>query len=104
MLAKLLEVRIGDEVIPIMAIDMRDDTGKDRGWLLQRAGYSYGLKPDIIAFELETQTAVRFFVWGRHLRNYLPAAWYSLKDGDVVDIDHLDRNIPEVRKSARYDV
>lgn len=91
MLAKLLEVCVGDESIPIMAIDMRDNTGKDRRRLLEQAGFLQGVSsPSVIAFVMENQTAVQFYVWGRFMaRDWLPAYWSNLKDGDIIDVKYV---------------
>ncbi len=102
MRAKLLEVRVGEEVIPIMVVDTKDDTGSAREWLLRRSGYRDG--GQMIAIVLEIQQHISSYAWGKAVREYIQAFWSQLDDGDVIDVDWLRKIITEPRNSARYEV
>lgn len=113
--AKILEIRDEATFIPVLAVDMNPGTlaadyeaAKIQRYYLRRCGYPCDGKPNIAITHLSAD-GMPFcndsYWWGGRTypvaHKYIIEHWHELKDGDVVDVQHILGETPEPKKSER---
>lgn len=99
MTTKLLEIRDRGTFIPALAIEV---SGAD-GYLMRRAGFQSAI---IYLIALATQKACYDpYNWGNRTMNtahqYIEREWYTLNDGDVVDVEFILGETTDPKRSEQ---
>ena len=92
MLTKLLEIRDEGTCIPAMATEAIASNPAQRA-ILNRAGYGEG-RCIILQHLHKGKATYNAFDWGHdrtyhHAHLYIIDNWNTLKDGDVIDVQHI---------------
>jgi hypothetical protein len=131
MQAKALEVRDEGTFIPVLAVDMNpgrpypengvmsEDELKQsladfrrRSFLLRRVGYPCDGRPNVILTRLsgDGQATNDYYAWKGDARTfptahkYIIENWATLRDGDVIDVQHILGETKVPKKSERETV
>ena len=110
MKVKVLELRDEGTFIPLLCVDMNPDLPNEaQRYLLRRCGYPCDLRPNIAITHLSAdghKCSNDPYYWGGRTypvaHNYIIEHWYELKDGDVIDVQHILGETSERKKSERF--
>lgn len=106
MRCRIFEVRLGDDVYSVMALEMSDEVSEMRVWLLGRAGFKRDQPNQYQVTILDTEESHFDFKdwsesWQRNLHKYVEEQFNHIYDGKVIDLDHLMAERDSPRLSSR---
>lgn len=104
---KTLEVRDRATFIPVFAIKVKEDN-PNQTYLLGRAGYHSPIHPILLVDPRGSGRAVADpYDWGNRTwtvaHDYIEKHYDTLKDGDVIDVEHILGETTKKKRSERFD-
>ena len=109
MITKMLEIRDIATFIPVLCVDMNpeDVASRDEHYLLRRAGYPCDGNPIVLMTRADGgKPHYDPYNWGdrtMHVAHlYIAEHWGELRDGDVVDVEFILKEVEQPKRSERY--
>lgn len=110
MLTKVLELRDKATFIPVLAVEMIATDAVQSYYIHARAGYSRGSgSSSIMVTRLsgEGKASADPYFWGDRTwtvaHDYITKHWDTLRDGDVIDVEHILGETATAKVSERFD-